>query len=146
MKRRIVVGVALVLFATVSAVADTGVGIIVGNPTGVSVLFGERVALGVAWNFTNYLHVHADLWVAKGLIADPVAWFLGVGAKARFLEPTGPDNPEGTNFGVGVRVPVGAQWYFHSPFELFLEIVPGLALYPGTRFDVDAGLGLRYHF
>ena len=146
MKKRISVVLALALFASASAVADTGVGIIVGNPTGVSVLFEERVALGVAWNFTNYLHVHADVWVAKGTLADPVSWFLGIGAKARFFEPAGPRNPEGAEFGLGVRVPVGVQWYFQPQFELFAEIVPGLTLFPGTRFDVDAGVGLRYHF
>jgi hypothetical protein len=33
-----------------------------------------------------------------------------------------------------------------APVEIFLEIVPGLDLIPGTDFDLDGAIGARYYF
>lgn len=131
-----------------SAFADTGVGIIVGDPTGISALFGERVAMGVAWDIDDYLHVHADLWFVKGTLIDPVQGYVGVGGKLEAFDVNarGRDDDENDVIGVGVRVPFGAQWYFHPEWELFGEIVPGIGIIPDTDFDIDAGIGVRYHF
>ena len=57
-----------------------------------------------------------------------------------------------------MRIPTTPRWAWEcgflwdSPFtrrpqlELFLELVPGIALFPETRGDLDGGIGIRYHF
>lgn len=49
-------------------------------------------------------------------------------------------------FGLGIRIPLGLQWYATENIELFGEVVPGIQLIPSTAPDVDAGLGVRFHF
>jgi hypothetical protein len=47
--------------------------------------------------------------------------------------------------GFGVRVPLGARWVFRgTPLEAFVELVPGLRLFPDTSFDFGGGLGIRW--
>ena len=153
--RRVVFAGLLALLVAAPVSADVGSGIILGDPTGLSALFDNRVAAAVAWDVSNYLHLHADVWLIRRLLAEPVDWYLGVGGKVKiFNEDTrgeGPpwkseedDAPDGV--GVGVRVPIGVQWYAMPELEAFGEIVPGISLFPRTDFDIDLGIGLRYHF
>jgi hypothetical protein len=129
--------------------ADTGVGVILGDPTGLSLLFGNRVAIGAAWDIDNYVHVHADVWLASRVLAEPVLWYAGVGGKLLLLYTGGgnpfDEEPEAA-IGIGLRIPIGIQWYPIEELELFLEAAPGLFLVPATSVDVDLGLGIRYHF
>jgi hypothetical protein len=136
MKTRLII--VLVLFAVVlmPVAADVGAGVILGSPTGVSVLIENRVALAAAWNIENRLHLHADVWIINRPLIDPVDWYLGVGGKVLLVD----------DVRAGVRFPVGLQWYALPNLELFAEIVPGMRLIPGTDFDLDAGLGVRFHF
>lgn len=137
----IILLVVLCFSVPLAASADTGVGIILGDPTGLSLLLEERIALGLAWDLSNHLHVHGDVWLLNKALSDPVNWYLGLGAKLLVFN----DN-SGDAIGVGVRVPVGLQWYATPELELFAEIVPGMRLIPSTDFDIDFGIGLRYHF
>jgi hypothetical protein len=127
--------------------ADTGVGIIVGDPTGISASFYNRVAVGAAWDIDDFLHLHADVWVYNALLADPVNWYIGLGGKMQLFDVHVRGNSDNDHaLGVGVRVPVGLQWYFLPEWELFGELVPGIGIIPDTDFDFDAGIGIRYHF
>ncbi len=129
--------VLLTVLILVPATADVGVGVILGSPTGVSALFGNRVAVAAAWNIDNLLHLHADVWLLNRQLVDPVNWYLGVGGKVLLLSD---------DVNLGVRIPVGLQWYALPRLELFAEIVPGMQLFEKTAFDLDAGLGIRFHF
>jgi hypothetical protein len=52
-----------------------------------------------------------------------------------------------SSVGAGIRVPVGLEYIFaNAPFDIFLEVVPMLAVVPSTSFGVNAGLGARYFF
>ncbi len=126
--------------------ADVGLGIIVGEPTGISFKYDNFPVLGVAWSFENYFHVHVDFWLLNPLLSDPVTWFLGVGAKAKFYFDERRQQEEDSEFALGVRVPVGLQYIFETHYELFLEVAPGIELFPATEFDIDFGIGFRYHF
>ncbi len=120
--------------------ADVGVGVILGAPTGVSVLVGNRVALAAAWNLpSERVHFHGDVWMLRQKLVDPLDWYLGLGGKMQL-------KPAGDSLRVGVRVPLGVQWYALPRLELFGEIVPGMQLVPSTGFDLDAGVGVRFHF
>ncbi|TVR68589.1 MAG: hypothetical protein EA427_10030 [Spirochaetaceae bacterium] len=141
MKRTITLFLCILAFNTVHVAADVGVGIILGSPTGLSALFGNRVALAAAWDLqSERMHVHGDVWLLRQRLVDPVDWYLGVGGKAQIKSGNGDD------VRVGVRVPLGVQWYAFPRLELFGEIVPGMRLVPSTSFDLDAGIGIRFHF
>ena len=137
MKRFLILTVLLTVLILVPATADVGVGVILGSPTGISALFGNRVAVAAAWNIDNLLHLHADVWLINRQLVDPVNWYLGVGGKVLLLSD---------DVNLGVRIPVGLQWYALPRLELFAEIVPGMQLFEKTAFDLDAGLGIRFHF
>ena len=47
---------------------------------------------------------------------------------------------------VGVRIPVGLNYQFASPMDLFVEIVPILDLIPSTDFNLGGGVGVRFWF
>ena len=119
-------------------------GIMLGSPTGITVLIRDRVALGAAWSFRDYIHLHGDLWVYHGLLAEPVDWYVGVGAKFRAFS----DSRRKDDFpvGIGVRVPLGLRFFPIEPLELFLELAPGISLVPDTSPDLDAVIGVRFHF
>jgi hypothetical protein len=152
MRRRLTLVLLLLCLIVPLASADVGVGIIIGDPTGISALFNEKVALGVAWDLERHFHAHVDVWLLNRTLEPPLEWFLGVGGKFKvFTEDTGgppwdeKEEPD-ADFGIGARLPIGLQWYPLPELEVFGEIAPGLQVLPATRFDVDAGIGVRYHF
>jgi hypothetical protein len=126
---------------------DFGLGIILGEPTGVSFKYwtGSNTAFdgAVAWSFVNggAFHVHADyilhsfnlIHVESGRL--PV--YYGIGGRIKFLDDAG----------IGVRVPVGLAYLFdNAPIDIFLEVVPILDLAPKTDFKINAAIGGRYFF
>ncbi|MFP4300602.1 MAG: hypothetical protein ACLFQZ_01115 [Spirochaetaceae bacterium] len=152
MRKTLTILTILLAITAVTAFADTGVGVILGDPSGISLLFSERVALGVGWDVSNYFHFHTDLWLASGVLAGPLEWYAGLGGKLQVYNadsdvgPTwDPDDDADDDFGLGVRIPLGIQWYASNRLELFGELVPGLQILPATGVDVDAGIGIRFH-
>ncbi|MFW5694441.1 MAG: hypothetical protein ACOCYB_04685 [Alkalispirochaeta sp.] len=142
MKKLIVLIILVLVISAGTVTADTGVGVILGDPTGVSALFGNRVAVAAAWSLDSYLHLHADLWLLNRQLVDPLDWYLGVGGKVQVLG----DHGDSDDLRLGARVPVGLQWYVLPQLELFAELAPGIAVIPETDFDIDGGIGLRFHF
>ncbi len=126
-----------------------GAGIILGEPTGVSMKLwtgGSTAVQGaVAWSFTEHtnLHLHADyIWHRWNVIKvekGSLPLYFGVGGRLRLR-----DEVDDT---LGVRFPVGLAYEFaDAPFDLFLELVPVLDLTPSSEFDLNAALGGRYYF
>ncbi|MFP4431689.1 MAG: hypothetical protein ACLFPV_10605 [Spirochaetaceae bacterium] len=124
-----------------------GAGIVLGEPTGLTakVWMGERSALdaAAAWSFVGdgslYVHgsYHYHLSSPVGIEEGELLPYVGVGGKVLFA-----DDPE-----FGIRVPLGAGYFFETvPIELFLELAPGLQLYPATSADFTGGIGGRYYF
>jgi hypothetical protein len=128
---------------------DFGLGIILGEPTGISakVNMGSSAFVGgVAWSFAgrnSRLHMHLDyvfqnfdlINVDKG----KMGFYYGIGG--RILMRENADNL------IGVRFPVGLNYFFESnPFELFIEIAPIFDLAPKTDFSGNSGFGFRYYF
>ena len=142
----------LIFFAYVSTSARAqsngplGLGVILGDPTGVSIKSwkNSRNAFdgGLAWslNGANALQIHGDyLWHRYDLTGySRTPMYFGVGARLRFT---------GNNTGLGVRFPIGILHLIReAPFELFLEIVPVFTLSPATAVDMDGGMGVRFYF
>lgn len=123
-----------------------GIGIVVGEPTGVAAKYwtDRTTALdaAVAWSFNHdgSFYVHADylfhyfdiIQVSEGKF--PLYW--GFGAKAVLA-----------NKGIfGGHVPLGLSYMFErTPLDIFIEIRPGLNLLPATEFDMSGGIGVRYN-
>jgi hypothetical protein len=124
-----------------------GLGIIIGEPTGVSFKYwtGSNSAFdgAVAWSFIDggALHIHADYILHSfNLIPVPsgtLPLYYGIGARIKLLDKAS----------FGVRVPVGLAYLFSgTPIDIFLEVVPILNLAPKTDFKINAAIGGRYFF
>jgi hypothetical protein len=140
----------LITFIQINLMAqqkDFGLGIILGEPTGVSAKLwtsGENAFdFAAAWSFQGEgnLLLQADyVWHIFRLIpveSGRLPFYVGVGAEVIFS-----DNPV-----LGVRVPLGLDYLFaNAPVDIFVELVPILRLAPSTDFDFAGGIGARYWF
>jgi hypothetical protein len=151
MKRSVVViFILLISFYSGNLVAqekDFGLGIILGEPTGISFKnwIGSTTAIdgGIAWSFSknSSLHLHVDylfhnfnIFKAKN---SNLALYYGIGGRVKTEKESQ----------VGVRIPVGINYIFgDAPLDIFFELVPVLDLMPSTEFELTGGVGIRYYF
>ncbi len=145
--RRLILFVSTLIFLfSVTYAGNFGVGIIAGEPTGISLrLWQDKVNafdFGIAWSIdANILHISADYVTHNFGIFKPTSgsmpFYYGIG-----LRILAKDN---TNF--GVRVPLGIVFMPKgTTLDFFFEIVPTLNLVPATNLDVDGAIGFRYYF
>lgn len=128
-----------------------GAGVMFGEPTGVSLKLhlGGRSAVdaGLGWAFGSggAIAMHADYLVHVQLAEERgVRLFFYAGAGPRLRVRSG-DHDE--SFSLALRIPLGLVVPFEKQsIDLFLEIVPGLQLYPATDGIIDAAIGIRYYF
>ena len=148
MKKNILL--ALACLAALSAPAkaqkggDTGVGVVLGAPSGLTgkLWIDDKQAIdaGLGWN--SELEVYADyLWHAWDVVPQPpegkLPVYLGLGAQARMFNDTE----------FGIRTVAGiAYWLPRHPVEIFAEIVPVFHLTRNTGVGVDGAIGVRYYF
>ncbi len=160
------VALALLLSSTAPASAgptaggDIGIGIALGDPTGLSakVWLDRSHALDFAasWSFEDdRLALYGDylfhFWGALGPRAKHRAFdlpvYAGIGAKLSLGGKGTGHFKDHDSAGLGMRVPLGVTMVFtEAPFDIFLEIAPGILLAPKTAFDLDAALGTRFYF
>ena len=126
---------------------DIGIGIILGEPTGLSFKMftaNERaidIALAWALKKNQYLRIHVDYLFNenKYLVRKfnlPLSLNYGLGLKLI----------TGTYFTAGIRFYGGVFHRFKSPdIELFLELVPSMVIIPATEFDMDGAVGFRFY-
>jgi len=139
----------LLLFISLTKAQNSGVGLglIVGEPTGISFKYwtGSTTAFdgALAWSFIDEgaFHIHGDyIFHNFTLITIPegkLPFYYGIGARLK----TSHDSR------LGVRVPFGLAYLFqNAPVDIFLEIVPILDLTPKTDFSINAAIGARYFF
>jgi len=134
-----------------------GVGLIVGEPTGVSGKYylgndtAIDAALGAAF-LGRGVQVHGDFlwhpWVldTKESFALPV--YIGVGMRILNHDASGEDDD---HVRIGVRVPVGIVFDFTKiPLDVFAEVAGVGDLHTGgdSTFGIDfnGGAGARYYF
>jgi hypothetical protein len=135
-----------------------GIGLIVGEPTGLSVKYwlDEEHAIdgAAAWSFWDGdgFQLHADyLWHNCDLLDEPggldgkLPVYFGVGARLKFRDDNGRRDDDGdTTF--GIRVPVGISYLFDGkPFDLFAEIAPILDLTPDVELNFSIAVGMRFY-
>lgn len=147
--KKILIIISFVFFAGISGFAQSsglGVGLVVGEPTGFSAKYwmSQTTALdgAVAWSFQNNgsFYLHADflnhyfdiIQMESGKM--PLYW--GFGAKVVLA-----NDPV-----LGAHVPLGIAYLFeNAPLDIFLEVRPGLNIFPSTQFDMTGGIGVRYY-
>ncbi len=163
MGKPLLIGVWLMLLCSFGGAQDRGfgLGIILGEPTGVSLKGwqGKSTAIdgALAWSFagSDFFQIHGDylahnfslLRVEKGKLP----FYYGIGGRIKFF---GNDNNRGrgrdndnNKTRIGVRVPLGLAYLFErTTLDIFLEVVPILDLVPETAFDLNAAAGIRYFF
>ena len=142
----------LVLFIAFISQAKTrstssGIGIILGNPTGISLkLFDTgqthfNGAVGWSLDKQRYLYLHGDYIFKRFVSYTPTSDFylqpyMGFGFRLKTKKDA-----------LGFRIPLGIGYDFKSiPMDAFLEIAPTLDLIPATDFDLGIAIAFRYLF
>ncbi|NJD92287.1 MAG: DUF3996 domain-containing protein [Geobacter sp.] len=133
-----------------------GVGVIVGEPTGISVkkwLGTDRAIDGAAaWSLSgdHNLQLHADYLVhdfgllKPGNINGKLPVYVGAGGRILFSDDS---HGRHNDTVLGVRVPLGISYIMaKAPVDFFVEIVPILDVVPNTEFDINAAIGARFYF
>lgn len=136
-----------------------GVGVMVGEPTGVTAkkwLDATRAIDGAAaWSLSgeDAFSFHADyLWHRFGVVTNPspeIAIHYGIGARVQFREDDDNGNGHGEDDDdtAGVRIPVGLTYLMkENPLEVFMELAPVIDLVPDTDADFEAAIGIRFYF
>ena len=139
---------AVLLYSTaVAQEKNLGLGVIAGEPTGISgKLWTEKhtaLDAAAAWSFgkEGKLHLHGDYLFFNFNLFNvgngQLPLYYGIGGKLKI----------GGDSNVGLRIPLGLNYIFaNAPLDVFFEIVPVLDLLPGTEFDLNGGVGIRYFF
>ena len=130
---------------TMAQNSGKGIGVILGEPTGISLKFwqSDKIAIdgGLAWSFgiNNKFHFHADYLFHHTNIPKEQNFILYYGPGLRLRM--------GDEDRIGIRGAIGVDYFFNNaPCDAFFEVVPILDLIPGTYFSFNAGIGFRYFF
>jgi hypothetical protein len=152
------IAIIMLLLAAASANArtqdDLGIGIILGEPTGLSLKYWideERAVDGaLAWSHSenDSLQLHGDYLIHNYdvLEVDEMPVYYGIGMRLKFKDEDGRGRNEHDAM-FGIRFPLGITYLFEdAPLDLFFELVPVLDLSPDVDLDINAALGLRFYF
>jgi hypothetical protein len=141
-----------------------GIGFEVGAPTTLNLKMmtspytGIVVGIGGAIWYDLSLSLHADyLWHPAVLAsgdAGALSFYAGLGGwtalsgqKGPRLGLNGPVYNDVDFLAAGVRVPLGLSFGMSGlPIEVFGELVPAVALFPGIGLFGQGGLGARLYF
>jgi hypothetical protein len=141
---------------------DFGLGVTLGAPSGLSLEFflnpkhAINVAVGSGFYGGHALQVHVDYqWYVAKLTqtsAFELPLYIGLGGRFNFWYSEsdhhywGGDKHNG-RIGAGLRVPIGIDFQLNKvPLDIFVEVVPGLGVFPGVGVFVDGAVGVRYYF
>lgn len=134
----------------------TGVGVLVGKPSGLTVAYRPdhdawlaQAAVGYNPVFGN-VQVQADFLVNYAILHLPqvpsaqVPLYLGVGGVVELGEYRALGHQRG---GFGVRAPVGITYMDRDlPLDVFMEAALVVGLAPYRLLDLDAAAGVRVYF
>lgn len=124
-----------------------GIGVIAGEPTGLSfkhwLAGANAIDGGMAWSFNkpSAFSMHLDYLYHVGSVGEIQipGWkfYIGIGARLKLSDDSR----------FGMRVPLGVTYLFQeSPFDFFLEIAPVLDFAPATEMRLNGGFGIRFYF
>jgi hypothetical protein len=138
--------VALLSHPIYTQTKDFGLGIILGEPTGLSAKLwtggNNAFDFAAAWSFKGdgSMLLQADyVWhnILTRASSGQLAVYYGIGGRVIFS-----DDPN-----AGARIPIGLDYQFTSaPIDIFVELAPILDVIPETDFDLGGDLGVRFWF
>lgn len=141
--------VCLGLSITSTRAEASGLGVILGEPTGicgkVQLARNHGVQGAAAWSLSgdHEFHLQGDyLYQYVAFLEENMGrlpFYLGIGGRLKFRSNR--DNKVGVRFPLGLHTRIG-----RSRFDLFGELAPILDLAPDTDFDFAAAIGVRYYF
>ncbi len=155
----------LIILSSESFSKDLGVGIVFGEPTGLTAKVWQEkdraLDFGLSYSFNSFLLFYGDyLLHFPGSFSHPKSPFLtelnpylGLGAVALLSTDSSrssrvlfADN-NSSSVGMGARIPLGVEWIPQdTKFGIFVEIVPGLGIIPSMFAFLNLGIGARYYF
>jgi hypothetical protein len=123
-----------------------GLGIIMGTDSGISVKNWvsreNAVQFDAGWDFTTgsigigaaYLMHNFDIIKVDNNL---VPLYFGIKGWVKIQ-----NDPM-----MGIQVPLGIDWIFrNAPIDIFLQIEPGIVIYPSMGNGSNGGIGVRYWF
>ncbi len=128
------------------ASGDVALGIEVGDPSGVTLLFyrppGPSWDFLAAWDLDDFffLNLHALFERHLGRRND-LHLFYGPGGFVGFHDRGQRDD----EVDVGISGTIGIGFLIER-FEIYGRVTPRLSVVPATEGDVGAGVGVRYYF
>jgi len=139
-------------FSQAQSKSGFGLGIIIGEPTGVSFKgwLDSKSAIdgAAAWSFVNNgsFHVHADYLRHVNLETTGTGEFnFHYGIGGRLKAKNNDNSSDDARF--GARIPLGLDYNFATePLEIFIEAVPVLDFSPKTDASFNGAIGIRYYF
>jgi len=125
-----------------------GVGVIAGEPTGVSVKYwvdrNDAVDAAFAWSLADNspFQFHADYLIHSNTNSTEtkgsLLWYYGIGGRVKNIS---------NETHLGARVPVGVSYLVSSsPVDIFAEVAPVLDVKPTVNFNWNGSIGVRYYF
>jgi hypothetical protein len=97
----------------------------------------------------SYFSLHFDYLYEETIVqSGPVKldWHAGAGGRMVFNSYVSDNRTR--DVAIFGRVPLGLDLTFRRPswLEVYLEVAPGLWVFPPLAFDIDVGLGVRAYF
>ncbi len=94
----------------------------------------------------THLSFNLDYLWQMNLVRSTVKldWHIGVGGRMWFFSSDSRYN----DLALAARMPLGLDLTFQNPsfLEVFFELSPALYLVPGTDFDIEPVIGVRFYF
>ena len=145
-----------------------GLGLQIGYPTAITIKYMLRPDQGIVAGLGGFsgfayssaaLSLHVDyVWHPTTLTSGEqfvLSWYIGRGGNVIIF-----NNPRQkpfiasfnyyyfpTNIWLAARVPLGVNLALTQlPFEIYLEAVPSILLFPGISFGLGAAIGGRFYF
>ena len=125
---------------------NLGLGMYLGNPTGVTLKFGRRPSTSVdllaAWRLddTFFAQGHYNYTITTLSRSNGGEVYL-YGGPGIFLRSSSHQRDE-----MGLSGNFGIDWIVTRHLELFSEISPKIGLIRSTEFEITGGIGFRYVF
>jgi len=141
---------------------DFGLGVVFGEPTGITAKFwqGSSAAFdaGVAYAWSDYFLFYGDylqhfpaLFGNSTPFVSQLKPYVGIGAvmiiSDRGNRRGGWFGDDDASLGLGARIPLGVEWLAPTvPLGVFVELVPGVGVFPRVFGFFNGGIGIRYYF
>ncbi|MCX7929997.1 MAG: hypothetical protein N2663_04690 [Chlorobi bacterium] len=154
---RVLLGVLLTSVCAFAQRSSTGFGIILGDPTGLTlkhwVTRDQAIAASVGGSYFGSPRIGVDyMWHFNAFRSSIVSLYgdggiaLGFGKGVRWWGDRGYKYYDRNETRIGVRGMFGVNVLPRGvPLEIFLELGPLVAIAPGFGSSVDVALGIRFY-